>query len=67
MHRVLRPGGRLAILEFAIPPRPVVRAVYLWYFNQRAAADRPAGLAPQRRLRRICRRRSARSPRRTNS
>ena len=33
MHRVLRPGGRIAILEFAIPPTPLVRAVYLWYFN----------------------------------
>lgn len=33
MHRVLRPGGRLAILEFAIPSNPIVRAGYLWYFN----------------------------------
>ena len=33
IHRVLRPGGRLAILEFAIPTTPGVRAVYLWYFN----------------------------------
>jgi demethylmenaquinone methyltransferase/2-methoxy-6-polyprenyl-1,4-benzoquinol methylase len=32
--RVLMPGGRLAILEFAIPTTPVVRAVYLWYFNR---------------------------------
>jgi demethylmenaquinone methyltransferase/2-methoxy-6-polyprenyl-1,4-benzoquinol methylase len=34
MHRVLVPGGRLAILEFAIPRLPIVRSVYLWYFNR---------------------------------
>jgi demethylmenaquinone methyltransferase/2-methoxy-6-polyprenyl-1,4-benzoquinol methylase len=34
MHRVLAPGGRLAILEFAIPATPGLRALYLWYFNQ---------------------------------
>jgi demethylmenaquinone methyltransferase/2-methoxy-6-polyprenyl-1,4-benzoquinol methylase len=33
MHRVLRRGGRFAILEFAVPVQPVVRVVYLWYFN----------------------------------
>jgi demethylmenaquinone methyltransferase/2-methoxy-6-polyprenyl-1,4-benzoquinol methylase len=33
MHRVLRPRGRLAILEFAIPTSPVVRAGYLAYFR----------------------------------
>jgi len=34
IHRVLRPGGRLAILEFGIPVVPVIRAPYLWYFRQ---------------------------------
>jgi len=34
MARVLKPGGRCAILEFAIPRTPVVRAAYLWYFNR---------------------------------
>jgi len=34
MCRVLSPGGRLAILEFAIPTMPGVRTLYLWYFNR---------------------------------
>jgi demethylmenaquinone methyltransferase/2-methoxy-6-polyprenyl-1,4-benzoquinol methylase len=34
MRRVLTPGGRLAILEFAIPTTPGLRTLYLWYFNQ---------------------------------
>jgi demethylmenaquinone methyltransferase/2-methoxy-6-polyprenyl-1,4-benzoquinol methylase len=33
MHRILAPGGRVAILEFAIPTIPVVRAAYLAYFR----------------------------------
>jgi len=33
MCRVLKPGGRLAILEFAIPSTPVIRSAYLWYFH----------------------------------
>ncbi len=31
--RVLKPDGRIAILEFAVPTRPVVRQIYLWYFQ----------------------------------
>jgi len=34
IFRVLRPGGRVAVLEFAIPTTPGVRAAYLWYFNR---------------------------------
>lgn len=33
IYRTLARGGRLAILEFAIPTTPVVRSVYRWYFN----------------------------------
>jgi len=33
LHRVLTPGGRLAVLEFAIPTLPGVRGAYLWYFK----------------------------------
>jgi demethylmenaquinone methyltransferase/2-methoxy-6-polyprenyl-1,4-benzoquinol methylase len=32
--RTLRPGGRLAILEFAIPQAAVVRSLYLFYFRR---------------------------------
>ncbi len=31
--RALRPGGRLAILEFGLPVVPAVRPLYLWYFR----------------------------------
>jgi demethylmenaquinone methyltransferase/2-methoxy-6-polyprenyl-1,4-benzoquinol methylase len=31
--RVLRPGGKLAILEFGLPVVAAVRPLYLWYFN----------------------------------
>ena len=34
MARVLRPGGRLAVLEFSIPTNPAVRSFYLWYFRR---------------------------------
>ena len=34
MRRALRPGGRLAILEFAMPTMPGVRAIYRWYLQR---------------------------------
>ncbi len=34
MFRVLKPGGRLAILEFGEPSLPVLRSIYLWYFRR---------------------------------
>jgi demethylmenaquinone methyltransferase / 2-methoxy-6-polyprenyl-1,4-benzoquinol methylase len=33
IRRVLRPGGRLAILEFGSPTAPVFRQAYGWYFR----------------------------------
>ena len=33
VFRVLRPGGRFAILEFGVPRLPLVRQVYLAYFR----------------------------------
>lgn len=33
MARVLRPGGKLAILEFSLPRSRLVRTGYLWYFR----------------------------------
>ena len=33
-HRVLKPGARLVILEFTVPPNPVVRAGYMVYFTR---------------------------------
>jgi demethylmenaquinone methyltransferase / 2-methoxy-6-polyprenyl-1,4-benzoquinol methylase len=32
-HRVLRPGGTLAVLEFGMPRVPGLRAAYGWYFR----------------------------------
>ena len=34
MHRLVRPGGRIAILEFGMPRIPVVGAAYGWYFRR---------------------------------
>ena len=33
MHRILAPGGRAAILEFATPRNPLFRKIYLLYFH----------------------------------
>lgn len=33
IHRVLKPGGRLAVLEFAVPRNRFWRALYLFYFK----------------------------------
>jgi demethylmenaquinone methyltransferase/2-methoxy-6-polyprenyl-1,4-benzoquinol methylase len=32
--RVLRPGGKLVILEFSLPRSPTLRNFYLWYFRR---------------------------------
>jgi demethylmenaquinone methyltransferase/2-methoxy-6-polyprenyl-1,4-benzoquinol methylase len=34
LHRVLKPGARLVVLEFTVPPNPIMRAGYLLYFNR---------------------------------
>jgi demethylmenaquinone methyltransferase/2-methoxy-6-polyprenyl-1,4-benzoquinol methylase len=34
LRRVLAPGGRLVVLEFTMPPSPLVRALYLTYFTR---------------------------------
>lgn len=33
LKRVLKPGKRLVVLEFTVPPNPIVRAGYLFYFH----------------------------------
>lgn len=34
MHRVLRPGGKLLILEFSRPSNPVIKPLYNFYLNR---------------------------------
>ena len=34
LQRVLRPGGRLAVLEFTTPPSALLRKLYLFYFHR---------------------------------
>ncbi len=34
LHRVLRPEGRLVILDFALPRHPLLRSLYLLYFTR---------------------------------
>lgn len=49
MRRVLKPGGRMAILEFTLPRRKLLRSVYGFYFRRvlprigRWLASHPAG------------------------
>ena len=50
MARVLRPGGRLAILEFGVPRIPGVSALYLWYFRRVLPLLGPSDLRTHRRL-----------------
>ncbi len=33
-RRVLRPGGRLIVLEFSLPTNPVLRGLYNFYFRK---------------------------------
>ncbi len=32
-HRVLRPGGRVIVLEFSVPTQPILRGLYNFYFH----------------------------------
>ena len=50
IKRVLRPGGRLAILEFGFPRTWFLRAAYRWYFPPGPSADREARVQTPERL-----------------
>ena len=45
LARVVRPGGRIAMLEFVVPPRPLPRAAWGALRPPGASAGRPRGLA----------------------
>jgi demethylmenaquinone methyltransferase/2-methoxy-6-polyprenyl-1,4-benzoquinol methylase len=63
MARVLKPGGRLAILEFGVPRLPGLSGLYQWYFKAvlpRVGRMLSGHSGPTR----TCRPRSARSRRR---
>ncbi len=34
MYRVLKPGGKIVILEFSVPGNSLLRSVYSWYFKK---------------------------------
>ena len=34
LARILRPGGRLVVLEFTVPPNPLMRRLYMLYFTR---------------------------------
>jgi demethylmenaquinone methyltransferase/2-methoxy-6-polyprenyl-1,4-benzoquinol methylase len=42
MHRVLKPGGKLLILEFSRPTNPIIKPIYNFYLNK--ALPKIAGL-----------------------
>ena len=66
MARVLRPGGRLAILEFGVPRVPGLGTLYLWYFKYVLPLVGRLVSGTRRRTP-TCPRRSARFPRQPSS
>ena len=34
MHRILRPSGKLLILEFSRPTNPIIKPLYTFYLNR---------------------------------